>query len=475
MLALDNDIDTSNDCEALIQNLGIGIVKHDITGKTILSNNAALEMLGLTEDELHGKTSIDPSWNIIYENGSEFPSNKYPANIAIATEKPVNNVVMGVHRPITKDRIWLLVNAQPQFDNGGFLLNVLVTFTNITAYKKVQDELSIKNQILNSIGALSLDIIGVMTINGIYRYVSKAATIISGYTEAELLHINALDLAPKKTKEYIRQLLLSLPVVGKVENMLSKIICKDDTIKYISWSFQWDAKTELIYVNGRDKTDQVKQTRAAEAKRIADEQQTRHLIFEVEEQKRNSISYELHENVGQIVATAKVYIDRYEKTGSKLLLQECKKLLSICIEELRVITYTNSMPDFNNVGFTNAIEILMQLQFKKLDVVHALHMAIDDATIGDSNKINIYRLVQLWLGHIATRDGLASVLATITCNTDRLLLQITDEVTTPTNYTDYLSPDLMPIKERLNVIGGSMTLQPSDDNQCFTITFLLKK
>jgi hypothetical protein len=36
------------------------------------SNPAALELLGLTEDQLLGKTSFDPEWKVIHEDGSHF-------------------------------------------------------------------------------------------------------------------------------------------------------------------------------------------------------------------------------------------------------------------------------------------------------------------------------------------------------------------------------------------------------------------
>jgi PAS domain-containing protein len=38
----------------------------------LLSNPAALELLGLTEDQLLGKTSFDPEWKVIHEDGSPF-------------------------------------------------------------------------------------------------------------------------------------------------------------------------------------------------------------------------------------------------------------------------------------------------------------------------------------------------------------------------------------------------------------------
>lgn len=118
--------------QSLIKNLKIGVLKQEKDSRISVSNDAALEMLGLTEDQLLGKTSFDPDWNVIHSDGTDFPGSEHPVPVAIATQKPVRDVVMGVYRPKTKDRSWLLVNAEPQFDLAGEFDHVICTFTDIT-------------------------------------------------------------------------------------------------------------------------------------------------------------------------------------------------------------------------------------------------------------------------------------------------------------------------------------------------------
>lgn len=99
-------------------------------------------MLGLTEDELYGRSSYHPEWNVIHEDGSPFPGSSHPVSIAIATKKPVANVVMGVYRPITKDRIWLLVNAEPLLCDNSEVKEVICSFSDITERKAVEEKLT---------------------------------------------------------------------------------------------------------------------------------------------------------------------------------------------------------------------------------------------------------------------------------------------------------------------------------------------
>ena len=130
----------------LFTNLKIGVIKQGLDSEILLSNPAALEMLGLTEDQLLGRTSFHPEWNIIHENGDDYPNETYPVPIALATKKPVNNVIMGVYRHVTKDRVWLLVNAEPELDSMGEVEYVICTFNNITEQILTQKELE-KNRL----------------------------------------------------------------------------------------------------------------------------------------------------------------------------------------------------------------------------------------------------------------------------------------------------------------------------------------
>lgn len=121
---------------SLVQNINIGLIIQKQNSEITLCNQPALDMLGLTEDQLLGKTSFDPDWNVIHSDGSPFPGHEHPVPTAIATQKPVRDVVMGVYRPKTHDRVWLLVNAEPQFDISGNFDHVICTFSDITKERK---------------------------------------------------------------------------------------------------------------------------------------------------------------------------------------------------------------------------------------------------------------------------------------------------------------------------------------------------
>jgi PAS domain S-box-containing protein len=131
---------------SILQNVAVGIVVQGPESEIFENNIAACEMLGLTEDQLRGLTSFDSQWKVIHIDGSPFQPNEHPVPQAIEKLKPINNIVMGVHRPMHNDLVWLLVDAIPVFGDLNELLYVICSFNDITAQKKAEDSLKISNE-----------------------------------------------------------------------------------------------------------------------------------------------------------------------------------------------------------------------------------------------------------------------------------------------------------------------------------------
>ncbi|MFC1650950.1 PAS domain S-box protein, partial [Candidatus Latescibacterota bacterium] len=121
-----------------------GVVYQDAEGKIISANSAAERILGLTLDQMQGRTSINHGWKAIMDDGSDFPGDAHPAIIALKTGKKVKNVIMGIFNPIDKDYRWIIINAVPQFLPGKKKpYQVYTTFLDITEQKKSEEKLHI--------------------------------------------------------------------------------------------------------------------------------------------------------------------------------------------------------------------------------------------------------------------------------------------------------------------------------------------
>jgi PAS domain S-box-containing protein len=126
----------------LYQTMAQGVVHQSADGKIISANPAAERILGLTLDEMQGRTSIDPRWRAIHEDGSDFPGQTHPAMVALQTGREVRDVVMGVYNPRTQSHVWINVNAVPRIEPGDDKpCQVYTTFDDITERRRAEEEM----------------------------------------------------------------------------------------------------------------------------------------------------------------------------------------------------------------------------------------------------------------------------------------------------------------------------------------------
>ncbi|OAB27344.1 hypothetical protein FBFR_11520 [Flavobacterium fryxellicola] len=125
----------------LLNNLDAGILVHAADTSIIVNNQKAAELLGLANNEMKGMKASDLAWNFLDEENEVLSLNNYPVNQIIATKKSLKNFVLGVHRSVKNDVVWLLVNGYPDRNEEGEIYEIVVSFIDITEQKVMEMEL----------------------------------------------------------------------------------------------------------------------------------------------------------------------------------------------------------------------------------------------------------------------------------------------------------------------------------------------
>jgi two-component system CheB/CheR fusion protein len=142
----------------LFETMAQGVVYQDADGNIISANPSAERILGLSLDQMLGRTSMDPRWQATSEDGSPLPGHEHPSMIALRTGKPVFGFVMGVSNPEFEDHKWILVNATPEFINEEEKpIQVFTTFEDITERKQAEKELRENQTRLRGLNRLLTD------------------------------------------------------------------------------------------------------------------------------------------------------------------------------------------------------------------------------------------------------------------------------------------------------------------------------
>jgi PAS domain-containing protein len=82
----------------LFETMSQGVVYQDAQGVITLANPAAERILGLSLEQMTGRTSLDPRGQPIHEDGSPFPAPTHPARVALSTGEAIEGVVIAGSR-----------------------------------------------------------------------------------------------------------------------------------------------------------------------------------------------------------------------------------------------------------------------------------------------------------------------------------------------------------------------------------------
>lgn len=135
----------------LFETMTHGVVYQDASGRIVDHNPAARAILGLNAEDLADRSSSDPRWQAIKEDGAPFPGSEHPAMQALHSGKPVLGVVMGVFNRVENRRRWVVINAVPLLSQGNPTPQaVYTTFADITELKHIQERLEASQAMLQA-------------------------------------------------------------------------------------------------------------------------------------------------------------------------------------------------------------------------------------------------------------------------------------------------------------------------------------
>ena len=139
--------ESEREFRTLFETLAQGVVYHDKSGKIIAANSSAQRILGLSLAQLQGRTSTDPRWRAIHEDGTPFPGEEHPAMVSLRTGRSVYGEIIGVYHPLEEAYHWIKVNAIPQYRPGeDEPYQVYASFEDITLQIKAHQAMEAMNE-----------------------------------------------------------------------------------------------------------------------------------------------------------------------------------------------------------------------------------------------------------------------------------------------------------------------------------------
>lgn len=146
---------------ALLESLSTGVVVHGPDTSILVTNAMATSLLGLSAEQMLGRTAVDPRWRFLHEDGSPMQIEDYPVNRVLASGESFRNLVGCIICPDRPEPTWVLCSGYPVKDAEGRIEQVVVTFADITERKRVEAEKAqlqaqlLQSQKMESLGILA--------------------------------------------------------------------------------------------------------------------------------------------------------------------------------------------------------------------------------------------------------------------------------------------------------------------------------
>jgi PAS domain S-box-containing protein len=193
-------------------------------------------------------------------------------------------------------------------------------------------------------------------------------------------------------------------------------------------------------------------------------------IIDIQEKERESLSREIHDNIGQLLATLKMNIFRMNKkipaklSTLKDQLSDLSYLVNKTIREIRSLSHALHPPVIEDLGLRSALEELCQ-DFKSYSEIR-INWNIEpiERPLQSMTKITIYRILQEGLHNILKHSRATEADVRLTSSENRIEITIedngigfvVDDVLTPTPKKRALG--LISMRERLALIGGILQI-----------------
>ncbi len=222
---------------SLYETISGGVVVQDQNGSITDANDTACEILGLTRDQMQGRTSTNPNWHAIHEDNSPFPGEEHPAMITLRTGKALQNVVMGVFQPNTSQYRWVIINSEPIIDAETKKVKAAVTtFVDITDLKKAEEALSYNNQRLELLTNVTSQL---LSTNNPQKLIQQICEEVMAFLKCDVffnflvdeqkqkLHLNAYAGVPAETAATFEWLSFGEAVCGCAAQEGNRIVCEN--------------------------------------------------------------------------------------------------------------------------------------------------------------------------------------------------------------------------------------------------------
>ena len=368
----------------------------------------------------------------------------------------------GMHRII-------LHSAVPLRNQQDELIGAVVVNEDITGRKELEKSLREKESVYRELFEGNPQPMWVYAVETMeFLAVNDAAVNHYGYSRPEFLGMTLRDI---RLPDDVSALTAS---VGQARGKLAKVGLwqhrrKDSTLIDV------EITTHDMLFNGRAARlvliNDITERRRMERENAAYLEKLRVMSKEmllIEEKERRQLAITLHDQIGQVLALAKIKLGALQAADSaedcRQAAGQIRELLEQAIRSSRTLTFELSSPVLYELGFESAVQALCE----KFQQQHGLRIEFvsdrEPKPLADDVRIHLFRAIRELLVNIVKHAGTNSLQVSCRRSNSQIIIVVADAgIGFEPQLSATPSPEsggfgLFSIRERLHLLGGEMTI-----------------
>ena len=188
-----------------------------------------------------------------------------------------------------------------------------------------------------------------------------------------------------------------------------------------------------------------------------------------QEKERYFLGIELHDNINQILATSRLYLECIASSDKirKDLVEDSRGLVIKAMDEIRNLSQALLPPSLGQVGLTEALtDLIEKIQKANKTLFTTQWKNIEESLLSEKMKLTVFRIVQEQINNILKHANATTVLITISQSLNKLELNIVDDGVGFDTAQKRKGVGLRNIESRSSLFHGNVTINSEPGKGC---------
>lgn len=321
------------------------------------------------------------------------------------------------------------------------------------------------------------DLVCIAGRDGFFKKVNPVVIDKLGYSEKELFSKPIATFIYEEDREVTRKLRTTL-LDGKVlHNFVNRYVTKTGDVLWLEWTSIYFADNETVFAVAKDISKRKQLEKEADEKYKKFKNLATYFKSSIEKD-RKYLTYELHEELAQLVAVVKMDIDLVAccetdmAEASKKRIEHALGISNLLIKTLQRISFTISPYMLEELGLNATLEWLCR-EFSILNGIPcSFKSGYDVESLTPEIKTDFFRICQESLSNVIDHAKASGVKIGIDEKDDKIRLTIVDDGEGFDITQQKKTPGLTSMRERADSINGELTIFSETGvgtTVCFTI------